>query len=288
MALSSALAANAVEQIGTYTNIPDVLLVSAQHNNGMFLFFNGTIHRVKRGNFTGLRIEGGRLYYAYVDHDHLRIGTVDDRGEHGYIVNTEIGDIHDIRYFNGELLAVSTVTNEICVVAQTGELKDRWRFPGCGDAWHLNCLDSWNGKLVVSAFGKFDWHRQWKKNYKGEGIIVDVKTHEVLWQGLSQPHSPRMLPDGTKCVCDSQAQKLLVDRDGEIKAVTFPDKYPRGLSFGKENLYVGLSQSRRVDMLKAEEAKAGVSVVDRKTLTPTQFIPLPVVEIYDVLVVPTL
>jgi hypothetical protein len=93
-----------------------------------------------------------------------------------------------------------------------------------------------------------------------------------------------MLPDGTKCICDSQAQRLLVDRAGEIKSVDFPNKYPRGLSFGAQNLYVGLSQSRRVDMLKPEEASAGVAVVSREDVTISQFIPLPVVEIYDVLV----
>ncbi len=94
------------------------------------------------------------------------------------------------------------------------------------------------------------------------------------------------MPDGTKCICDSQAQKLLVDRDGEVKAVEFKGKYPRGLSYGEQNLYVGLSQSRKVAMLKAEEAKAGLAVVDRQSLEVKQFIPLPVVEIYDVLVLP--
>jgi hypothetical protein len=39
-------------------------------------------------------------------------------------------------------------------------------------------------------------------------------------------------------------------------------------------------------MLKAEEAKAGMAVVDRQSLEVKQFVPLPVVEIYDVLVLP--
>ncbi len=286
MALVEALAAKSVERIGTYENVPDVVLVSAQHDRGMYLFHDGVIDRVQRGSITGLWVEEGRLLFAYVSHDHLRIGRFDEAGDTSFWVNTEVGDIHDIRYFDGKLFAVSTVTNEICVVSETGQLTERRRFPGAGDAWHLNCLDSWNGKLVVSAFGEFDWHRQWKGNYKGQGLVVDAQTREVLWRGLSQPHSPRMLPDGTKCICDSQAQKLLVDRDGEIKSVEFPGKYPRGLSYGEQNLYVGLSQSRQVDMLKAEQAKAGLAVVDRQTLEVKQFIPLPVVEIYDVLVLP--
>ena len=242
MALSDALAASSLERVGTYENIPDVLLVSAQHNNGMFLFHQGAIHRITRGSVTGLWIENDRLFYAHVFHDHLRIGRFDEKGETSWIVNTQVGDIHDIRYFEGKLLAVSTVTNEICVVAETGRLTERSPFPGTGDAWHLNCLDAWNGRLVISAFGEFDWHRQWKGNYKGQGIVVDAKTREVLWRGLSQPHSPRMLPDGTKCICDSQAQKLLVDKSGEIHAVEFPGKYPRGLSFG-DGKFVRRAQS---------------------------------------------
>jgi uncharacterized protein (TIGR03032 family) len=286
MALVKALAEKSIERIGTYENISDIVLVSAQHDRGLFLLHDGVIDRVKTGSITGLWVEDGRLLFAYVAHDHLRVGELNGDGETTFRVNTEIGDIHDIRYFDGKLYAVSTVSNEICVLTDSGQLTERIKFPGAGDAWHLNCLDSWNGKLVVSAFGEFDWHRQWKGNYKGQGIVVDAQTREVLWKGLSQPHSPKLLPDGTKCICDSQAQKLLVDRDGEVKSVEFPGKYPRGLSFGEDNLYVGLSQSRRVDMLKAEEAKAGVAVVDRKSLEVKQFIPLPVVEIYDVLVLP--
>ena len=40
-------------------------------------------------------------------------------------------------------------------------------------------------------------------------------------------------------------------------------------------------------MLKAKQAKAGLAVVDRQSLAVKQFVPLPVVEIYDVLVVPS-
>ncbi|HEY9712296.1 MAG TPA: DUF4915 domain-containing protein, partial [Chroococcales cyanobacterium] len=122
-----------------------------------------------------------------------------------------------------------------------------------------------------------------KGNYKGKGFVVDAETREILWSGLSQPHSPRILPDGVKCVCDSQAQRLLVDRGGEVKAVNFPNKYPRGLSYGKDHLYVGLSQTRQVDMLKPEEATSGLAVVNRTSLAVEQIVPLPVVEIYDVL-----
>jgi uncharacterized protein (TIGR03032 family) len=286
MAIVQALAEKSIERVGTYQNIPDIVLVSAQHDRGMYLFHDGVIDRVSRGSITGLWVDNGKLHFAYVSHDHARIGQLNGDGETSFRVNTEVGDIHDIRYFEGKFYAVSTVTNEICIIAEDGTLTERLQFPGAGDAWHLNCLDNWNGRLVVSAFGEFDWHRQWKGNYKEQGIVADVKTREVLWKGLSQPHSPKLLPDGTKCICDSYAQKLLVDRDGEVKAVEFKGKYPRGLSFGEQNLYVGLSQSRRVDMLKAEEAKAGMAVVDRQSLEVKQFVPLPVVEIYDVLVLP--
>lgn len=287
MALVQALAEKSIERVGTYENIPDIVLVSAQHDRGLYLFHDGVIDRVKSGSITGLWVENGILHFAYVSHDHARIGRLNAAGETTFRVNTDVGDIHDIRYFEGKFYAVSTVTNEICVMTEDGLLTERIRFPGSGDAWHLNCLDNWNGKLVVSAFGEFDWHRQWKGSYKEQGIVADVQTREILWKGLSQPHSPKMLPDGTKCICDSQAQKLLVDRDGEVKAVEFKGKYPRGLSYGEQNLYVGLSQSRKVAMLKAEEAKAGLAVVDRQSLEVKQFIPLPVVEIYDVLVLPS-
>src|ERR1700759_467775 len=102
MAIVQALAEKSIERIGTYQNIPDVVLVSAQHDRGMYLFHDGVIDRVNRGSITGLWFEDGKLFFAYVAHDHARIGRIDDSGEITYRVNTEVGDIHDIRYWRGD------------------------------------------------------------------------------------------------------------------------------------------------------------------------------------------
>jgi hypothetical protein len=112
-----------------------------------------------------------------------------------------------------------------------------------------------------------------------------VLTKEVVWAELSQPHTPRLLPDGTKCVCDSYAEKLLVNRGGEISSVSFPNKYPRGIAFNEKQLYVGLSNSRNMDENTFDAGPPGVAVVDRKTLAVEQVVPLPVIEVYDILVV---
>lgn len=153
------------------------------------------------------------------------------------IISQETYDVHDLRVFQNHLYVVSTGTNKIISLSESAEVIKRWKFTGRGDAWHLNCLDDWDGRLVASAFGKFSAPHEWKPDSREQGIVLDLETGQTLWDGLSQPHIPRVDEFGNRLICDSETQRLLVKmKDGVTKEVMF-EGYPRGLAWSEEYLH---------------------------------------------------
>jgi uncharacterized protein (TIGR03032 family) len=264
------------------------LLVTSPNQGGMFVLRPDhlnqyQLYKVDDRHSSGLWRQDDRLFRSLQHPDHLEIIEYDQYGTEAILVTTDVCDIHDIRFFEGHLVAVSTSTNEIVALSEDGEIKERWQLPGEGDAWHTNCLDVWNGRLVCSAFAQSKQHREWKGKTEGLGIVFDVKTQEVIWHGLNQPHTPRMDEQGNKYICDSANRRVCIDRgDGQIQYLELPEGYTRGLAFTDSHLFVGLSQSRNIDLGQGSQS-AAIAVIDRKTLKQVASITLPVIEIYDLL-----
>jgi hypothetical protein len=207
------------------------------------------------------------------------------------IANEAYRLIHDVRLQFGQLYVVSTRTNEVLQLELSGKPLHRWKFPGEGDVWHLNGIDLWNGRYVVSCFGRFGFERQYKEQGIGAGMIFDLETEEVIWDGLSYPHTPRMDSDGRQYVCDSYTHRLLRrNADGSSQCeLQFPGAFTRGMAFGRNHIYVGLSRPRSLDSsgkLDQGIPNARIAVLDRATFSKVCEIDLPVAEIYDIVIAP--
>lgn len=205
------------------------------------------------------------------------------------ITNPDYGSVHDVRLQSGKLYAVSTKTNEVVQLDLIGKPVHVWKFPGEGDVRHLNGLGLWEGRFVVSCFGRFEDPAVWRSHGKGSGIVFDLETDETLWDGLHLPHSPR-IDNGRQFICDSGSRRLLM-REGNgrsVREIHYPGAFLRGMAFADEHIYVGLSCDRGFRRGEAVESipNAAIAVVDRASFEPLYQISLPCVEIYDVVVVP--
>ena len=61
------------------------------------------------------------------------------------------------------------------------------------DRCHLNGLAMVDGQpKYVTALGETDTPGGWRANKRSGGVLMDVERNEVLLQGLSMPHSPRL------------------------------------------------------------------------------------------------
>jgi hypothetical protein len=84
------------------------------------------------------------------------------------------------------LVMVSTRTNAILWLDRAGRIGRQWKAPGEGDCWHVNSLTTHRGRLLASAFGRFDHHRGWGDPTAriGQGIVIDARSGRDALTGL--------------------------------------------------------------------------------------------------------
>jgi hypothetical protein len=192
---------------------------------------------------------------------------------------SEARDIHDVVVRDGLFVCASTGTNEILWIDPFGKIVRRWRAEGERDAWHLNCFCEFEGRLHVSAFGRFSGHRGWVGQCTGQGFILDFENGREVVSGLNGPHNPRFV-DGKWIVCDSHASTLLVQGPGEAARRVALGGFTRGFDWDERFFYVGESANRKEPI---PPDHSSIAVVDRAMLEVVARITVPFPEIYELL-----
>lgn len=216
-------------------------------------------------------------------------------------------DAHDVGFgSDGRPLFVNTLFSCIAAVSDGHSFKPVWK-PGfisrlaAEDRCHLNGLALEDGvPRYVTAVSRSDVADGWRDRRVDGGIAIDVEAQEIVVEGLSMPHSPR-LHQGRLWLLNSGAGEFgFVDlQSGKFEAVAFCPGYARGLAFVDDCAIVGLSLARDnrtfsglpLDQALRErdtEARCGLAVIDlnRGDMTGWVRIDGVVQELYDVAVLP--
>ena len=256
------------------------LMISAPNQNPGLLIVhgNGITEVVDRKRTTGYTVHGDKLYRSIQHQNFCEIQLIKKNRSMSYIFN-DLKDIHDIKIINDKLYIVSTGTNEIAIFDLNLNLIDVKKFPGNGDAWHINCLVQVNDIVCVTAFCASTEHYAYKGKTKNSGFLIDIESRKVLIDKLSQPHSPLVI-DNMLVICDSETERLLVYDDFRLAKKIDLGGYARGLSFDKHYIFVGLSKSRNASCLAHGSAK--IIILDRATFKVLDGIELPCDEIYQI------
>jgi hypothetical protein len=280
------------EPAKTTMPILDDLIISCTGQGGrpggLFTLGKGpkpTLRVLDRFDSTGIWLDS-QLFVRSVEHAEHMILFLYSPESIWTIATEKYKQVHDVRYQFGQLYVVSTSTNEVVQLDSAGKQLYSWKFPGEGDAWHLNCLDLWNGRYVISCFGKFAKEREFKGQWQGKGLLFDLETEEILWDGLSLPHTPRMDEQGRQYICDSGTHRLLM-RNGDGSGgqeFPFPGSFTRGLAFGTSHIYVGLSTLRPSFASDARIPNAQIAILDKNTFKQVGLIDLPTAEVYEILI----
>lgn len=207
----------------------------------------------------------------------------------GLLLYRRIDDLeepHSLLWLEDGLVAVSTMTNSVLWMDDSGRVVDTWSPPdtGPGDCWHLNSLYFDGETLFVSAFGQFGSHRAWAEPgaRAGAGIIFNLSTKTVVVGGLDGPHNPVPV-DGDWLVCNSGTQDVRrVSPDGEVLLTTPLGGWTRGLLVVGSEVIVGVGAHRFAPV----GVQARLVVLDRVTLEEIRSLPLPGREVFEVLAVP--
>lgn len=216
---------------------------------------------------------------------------------------TRVVDAHDLVFRSGYFYVVSCGTNEIYKLAFDGELIGEeelfWQVPDepyDADTVHLNGLAFGTADIVASCFG----HREENGQWGTKGKLIDVRSGELILDGLRQPHSPTIV-DEVLYYAESAAGKIgMLRNSGDgwaLERELIVDGYPRGLAVWEDSLLVGisthrnLSRSRRRLLGESVSAIANSAIlqVDRASLTLKHDYNISLVgnEVYDVLPVRT-
>ena len=216
-------------------------------------------------------------------------------------------DIHDLAPgADGKPVFCATLFNCLGTLSETHSFTPIWRPPfisrlAAEDRCHLNGLAMDDGKpAYVTMVSRSDVVDGWRDRRSDGGLVMDVATGEVVADGLSMPHSPR-LANGKLYLLDSGAGRFgAVDpANGQFEEICFCPGFARGLSIHGDYALIGLSLPRENrtfsglpldDALKERDAapRCGLIVVDLKTGDAVHWVRIDgiVTEIYDVAQIP--
>ena len=186
-----------------------------------------------------------------------------------------------------ELWFVNTRFSCLCTRSNIHSFVPRWRPPFISalapeDRCHLNGLCMVDGRpAFVTALGTTDTPGGWRADKKSGGVLLDVRSREVVARGLSMPHSPRWY-DGRLWVLESGNGGFgYVDpQTGKYETMTVLPGFTRGLDFCGPLAFIGLSQVRESAVFSGiaiaerplEERSCGVWVVNIETGQTVAFV----------------
>lgn len=219
---------------------------------------------------------------------------------------TGVLDAHDVGILkNGEIIFVNTRFNCLAVASQKKSFKPIWKPFFIDkiideDRCHLNGLAMENGvPKYVTAISKSNTIDGWRDRRSDGGVVIDVQKNEIICEGLSMPHSPRIY-NGKLWLLNSGTGELgYVDMEKKkFVPIVFMPGFGRGLSFRGKFAFVGLSKPRyeRFEGLALDqklkeadsEAWCGIQVIDLETKKCANWFRIDgaIGEVYDVTTIP--
>lgn len=161
-------------------------------------------------------------------------------------------DIHDVAVGrDGRPVFVNTLYSCLARPSDTYNFEPVWKPSfisrlAAEDRCHLNGLAMEDGEpAYVTCVARSDVAGGWRDFRADGGMVIDVRSNDIVCAGLSMPHSPR-LHDGRLWLLNSGTGELgYIDRQaGRFEPVTFCPGYLRGLSLIGHYAVVGLSAAR--------------------------------------------
>lgn len=239
---------------------PDGLMIVGRDRQGR----PAVEHRVVANAFA-LAVSGSRLavshkYGITVYHDVRALAArhpgAPDRYDAYYtpLVTFHTGDclIHDMVATRQGLVVANTRFSTVDLIDGRHNFNPIWRpsfisSPMPEDRCHLNGLALVDSALkYVTAFGPFDVAGGWRSKQNFHGVLIDATDGRCLAEGLSAPHSPRII-DGQVYFCESGHGALvrIAPVSGQRSVVCELPGLTRGVDAQAGIAFVGLSSQRK-------------------------------------------
>jgi uncharacterized protein (TIGR03032 family) len=142
------------------------------------------------------------------------------------------------------------------------------------DRCHLNGLALVkNRPRYVTCLGETNTPGGWREHKVNGGVVIDIKTNEVVMRDLAMPHSPRYYRKHLYVLNSGAGELLRFDPDNNSHEVVCQlPGYLRGLSFVDSYAIIGLCKIRESNIFggmpvqeKDEKLLCGIAIVNIKT-----------------------
>tara|TARA_R100001244_G_scaffold39766_1_gene35634 strand:+ start:10617 stop:11753 length:1137 start_codon:yes stop_codon:yes gene_type:complete len=215
-------------------------------------------------------------------------------------------DVHELGIRdNGRIVFVNTLYSCLCEPSMTHSFKPIWKPEfisklAAEDRCHLNGLAMVDGRpKYVTAVCRSDVVDGWRDRRQDGGIIIDIDSNEIMAEGLSMPHSPRV-HDGKLWVLNSGSGELgwIDPANKAFMPVVFFPGFLRGLAFHNDHAFVTLSKPRHGrfegleldEKLKEKDADAwcGIQIVSLSSGDVANWLRFDgtITELFDICVLP--
>ncbi|MBB3911468.1 TIGR03032 family protein [Sphingomonas desiccabilis] len=220
----------------------------------------------------GLAWRAGRLYLATKQEiwrleNILAAGAETADGEDLLLVprNAQVtGDVdaHELGVSpRGEIVFVNTAYSCLASTSVRHSFRPVWTPPFISrlapeDRCHLNgvAFDAVGQPAYVTAAGRTDVVGGWREDRRGGGVVVEVAGGKVVAEGLSMPHSPRLVGRDLFFLESGRGQIVRLNLDtGERQDLGFCPGFLRGMSIHDGHALVTVSKPR-------EETFAGLPI----------------------------
>ena len=191
------------------------------------------------------------------------------------------GDVsaHDLAFGKDGLWLINTRFSCIVRLSDAFSFIPVWKPPFVSeivpeDRCHLNGLALVDGVVrYVTCLGETDEAGTWRTKKVTGGIILDVRSGEVVTRGLAMPHSPRWYDNKLWVLNSGCGELLLVDpKDGKTQVVCVLPGYLRGMCFVGPFALIALSRIREEHLFAGlpvqtlfPDLLCGVAVIDLRS-----------------------
>ena len=188
---------------------------------------------------------------------------------------------HDLAWCDGQLWLVNTLFNCLCTLQAPWSFIPQWRPPFINtitaeDRCHLNGLAiNRDGRrpAFVTAHGTSNDPGGWRVNKADGGCLMDVASGEIILNGLSMPHSPRLHHEKLYFLNSGRGELLEFSTlNGSSNVLVQLPGFTRGLDCHGSIAAVGLSRIRESAVFgglpiaaEMDELQCGIVFVDLDT-----------------------
>lgn len=161
-------------------------------------------------------------------------------------------DVHDIHIDkNGRLLVAVTLYNCLAELDGRGSFSPVWRPAFISeianeDRCHFNgfCLEEGEA-AYATVIGASNVEAGWRDMRADGGLVIDIRSDQVVAEGLAMPHTPRMHRGELYILEAGSGWFGRIDRKaGTFERLAWFPGFLRGLSFHGDHAVIGLSKPR--------------------------------------------